>query len=72
LPKLWILPEMPSLSAHHYFLSAVAVFIGGAKIIPGWNYPLYGSLTDACTIRRYWGYVSTKWYSSCPSLDISC
>ncbi|TGO69027.1 hypothetical protein BOTNAR_0016g00220 [Botryotinia narcissicola] len=57
LPVLWILPEILSISAHHYFISAVAVFIGGAKAIPGWNYPVYGLLTEAYTIRRYWGYV---------------
>ncbi|TGO24775.1 hypothetical protein BPAE_0095g00320 [Botrytis paeoniae] len=57
LPVLWILPEILSISAHHYFISAVAVFIGGAKGIPGWNYPVYGLLTEAYTIRRYWGYV---------------
>ncbi|KAF7880069.1 uncharacterized protein EAF02_007706 [Botrytis sinoallii] len=55
LPVLWILPEILSISAHHYFISAVAVFIGGAKAIPGWNYPVYGLLTEAYTIRRYWG-----------------
>ncbi|TEY84149.1 hypothetical protein BOTCAL_0020g00240 [Botryotinia calthae] len=57
LPVLWILPEILSISAHHYFISAVAVFIGGAKAIPGWNYPVYGSLTEAYTIRRYWSIV---------------
>ncbi|KAF7944181.1 hypothetical protein EAE96_010583 [Botrytis aclada] len=54
LPVLWILPEIISISAHHYLISAVAVFIGGAKAIPGWNYPVYGLFTEAYTIRRYW------------------
>lgn len=57
LPVLLILPEILIISAHHYFISAVAVFIVGAKAIPGWNYPVYGLLTKAYTIRRYWGYV---------------
>lgn len=55
LPIMWILPEMLSISAHHYFVSAVAVFIGGSKSIPDWSYVVYGSVTEAYTIRRYWG-----------------
>ncbi|KAF7897741.1 uncharacterized protein EAF01_008707 [Botrytis porri] len=55
LPVLWILPEVLSISAHHYCISAVAVFIGGAKAIPGWNHPVYGLLTEAYTVRKYWG-----------------
>ncbi|ATZ58440.1 hypothetical protein BCIN_16g02180 [Botrytis cinerea B05.10] len=62
LPVLWILPEILSVSAYHYFISAVAVFIGGAKAIAGWNYPVYGSLTEAYAIRRYWGYVMFPQY----------
>lgn len=57
LPVLAIPLEILSISAHHYFISAVAVFIGGAKAIPGWNYAAYGSFTEAYTMRRYWGYV---------------
>ncbi|APA15159.1 hypothetical protein sscle_14g099290 [Sclerotinia sclerotiorum 1980 UF-70] len=57
LPVLFILPEMLVMSAHHNFISAVAVFIGGAQAIPGWNFAVYGSLGEAYTIRRYRGIV---------------
>ncbi|CAD6445008.1 a7b14899-023c-453a-83aa-70669c4a8e8e [Sclerotinia trifoliorum] len=45
------------MSAHHNFISAFAVFAGGAQAIPGWNFAVYRSLGEAYTIRRYWGIV---------------
>lgn len=60
LPLWQFIPDMLAISAHHYFIAAVAVFFHGSDAIGRWKFPVFGRIKEAYTIRNFWRYTSPQ------------